>query len=572
MKLEKPVRIFLPQSFTVTTWELLKPYFDALLQEEIHSVAALESWLKKRSELESVVSEDLAWRYIRMTCDTTDKAREEAYLFFVQEIEPHMSPYSDQLNKKLVEADAKFPLPAEKYFVYLRSVKKEIEIFREENIPLFTELATLAQQYAAISGKMTVQFQGKELTLQQAANYLKDPNRDIREEVYYLISERRLTDRDALDELFNKLIALRHKVAVNAGFENFRDYMFAALGRFDYTPEDCYQFHEAVKQEVVPFMNKRARQRRADLKLDVLKPWDMDVDTEGKPTLKPFTDGHDLAVRGIQCFAKVDPYFADCLSTMQTMQHLDLESRVGKAPGGYNYPLAETGAPFIFMNAAGNIRDLQTLVHEGGHAVHSFLTKDMELNAFKNTPSEVAELASMSMELISMDGWDAFHFDSDELRRAFVDQLENALETLPWVATVDAFQHWIYTHPEHTVAERTAKWVELFNAFNMQETDFTGQEKFKESAWHKQLHIFEVPFYYIEYGFAQLGAIAMWKNYKADKVKGLQNYKEALKLGYTKPIGEIYKTGGIQFNFSTPYVKELKSFIETELEKIETSK
>lgn len=236
------------------------------------------------------MSEDLAWRYIRMTCDTTDKAKEEAYLFFVQEIEPHMAPYSDLLNKKLVAANETFPLPAEKYFVYLRSVKKEIEIFREENIPLFTELSTLAQQYAAISGKMTVQYQGRELTLQQAANYLKDQNRDIRMEVYYLIAERRLADRDTLDTLFNKLVALRHQVAVNAGFENFRDYMFAALGRFDYTPDDCYRFDEAVKQEVVPFMNKRAQRRRADLKLDVLKPGDMDVDTEGKPTLKPFTD------------------------------------------------------------------------------------------------------------------------------------------------------------------------------------------------------------------------------------------------------------------------------------------
>ncbi len=569
MEMTKPQRIFLPQDFAITNWEALKPYFDLLVNETISDMHGLEQWLRKRSELESVVSEDMAWRYIRMTCDTTNKDIEAAYLFFVQEIDPHIAPYTDQLNKKLVSAEALYPLPSDKYFVYLRAVKKEIEIFREENIPLFTELSTLSQQYAAINAKMTVQYDGKEQTLQQAANYLKSPDRSIREEVYYLIANRRLQDQEALDTLFHQLVKLRHQVAINAGFDNFRDFMFAALGRFDYTPADCFKFHESVREQIVPFMNARARKRKADLQLTQLKPWDMDVDTEGKPTLKPFTDGHDLTEKGIACFAKVDPYFADCLNTMKGMKHLDLDSRIGKAPGGYNYPLAETGAPFIFMNAAGNIRDLQTLVHEGGHAVHSFLTKDMELNAFKNTPSEVAELASMSMELISMDGWDAFHFDSDELRRAFIDQLENSLETLPWVATVDKFQHWIYTHPTHTTAERTEAWVKIFDEFNMQEVDYHGQEKYRAAAWHKQLHIFEVPFYYIEYGFAQLGAIAMWKNYKLNKVKGLENYKAALRLGYSKPIGEIYATGGIQFDFSNEYVHELKEFVETELSKLE---
>ncbi len=569
MKISKPKRVFLPQDFTVTNWEGLKPFYEILSQAVIKSEADLIKWLHHRSELESVVSEDMAWRYIRMTCDTTNKEFEASYLFFVQEIDPHISPYNDTMNRLLVTSDSQFPLDVEKYFVYLRAVKKEIEIFRSENIPLFTEIATLAQQYAAINSQMTITYDGKEQTLQQASNHLKNPDRLIREEVYQLICKRRLADQDVLDELFSKLVALRHQVAINAGFHNFRDFMFASLGRFDYTPEDCAKFHESVREQIVPFMNARAQKRKEALKLTALKPWDMDVDTEGKPTLKPFTDGHDLTDKGIACFAKIDSYFADCLQTMKELKHLDLDSRIGKAPGGYNYPLAEIGAPFIFMNAAGNIRDLQTLVHEGGHAVHSFLTKDMELNAFKNTPSEVAELASMSMELISMDGWDVFNFDEDELRRAIIDQLENSLETLPWVATVDKFQQWIYTHPTHTTEERTQAWVEIFDAFNMQEVDYVGQEKYKAASWHKQLHIFEVPFYYIEYGFAQLGAIAMWKNYKENRSQGLENYKAALRLGYSKPIGDIYKTGGIQFNFSNEYVHELKAFVETELSNLE---
>jgi oligoendopeptidase F len=367
--------------------------------------------------------------------------------------------------------------------------------------------------------------------------------------------------------LFNKLIALRNQVALNAGFENYRDYMFAALGRFDYAPEDCFAFHAAIQQEVVPLIKQFNEKRTKELGYQ-LRPWDLEVDTQNREALEPFTSGSDLLDKTVKCFRKVDDYFAWCIETMDNMQRLDLESRKGKAPGGYNYPMAETSVPFIFMNAASSTRDVETMVHEGGHAVHSFLSKDLELAAFKNCPSEVAELASMSMELISYDGQDEFYRTPEELKRAKEEHLEGIIKVLPWIATIDKFQHWIYTHPKHTADERKLYWIELSKEFGTGMVDWSGYEQVQSYTWQKQLHLFEVPFYYIEYGMAQLGALGVWRNFLTDKSKAVKQYKEALSLGYTKPIGEIYKTAGVEFNFSDTYIKSLMEFVKAELNKL----
>lgn len=561
-------RRFLPDKLKVTSWEILEPYFTQLLERKINSKEELEKWLKDRSELEAFVSEDLAWRYVRMTCDTTDKALEDAYVFFVTEIEPKIAPLSDKLNRKLVECSFINELDKDKYFIYLRGIKKEIELFREANVPLYAEISTESQKYGTIIGSMTVDVDGKELTLQQAANFLKDTDRNKREEVFKKINEKRSAHTKELDELFNKLISLRHQVAINAGFDNFRDYMFAAMGRFDYKPEDCFAFHDAIQKEVVPMVKEFNERRKKELGYDVLKPWDMEVDTKNRAALEPFTSGADLLDRTVNCFKKVDDYFAWCIQTMDNMNRLDLESRKGKAPGGYNYPMAETSVPFIFMNAASSTRDVETMVHEGGHAVHSFLSKDLELSAFKNCPSEVAELASMSMELISYDGQDEFYRTKEDFNRAQEEHLEGIIKILPWIATIDKFQHWIYTHPTHSIEERKTYWLQLNKEFGTGLVDWTGYEEVLAYSWQKQLHLFEVPFYYIEYGMAQLGALAVWRNYKKDKPKALQQYKDALSLGYTKTIGDIYKTAGIEFNFSQPYIKELMLFVKGELEKL----
>lgn len=567
MIIEKKLRKYIPQDLTIT-WDSLSPHFTELEEREINSVNELEQWLKDRSELEAALEEDFAWRYIKMSCDTANEELVKNFQYFATEIEPKISPISNNLNKKFTESPYVDDLDKEKFFVYSRAIKKALELYQEENIELFTELQVKQQKYQGITGAMSVEINGQEYTLEQASIFVKDLNRDVRENAWRTIQQRRLIDKDHLNILFDELIKIRNQVALNAGFENYRDYMFQALGRFDYSPQDCYDFAEAIETEIVPILKEQAEKRRESLGLKNLKPWDMEVSISGKSALKPFNNGEELIDKSIACFNAIDTKLGDKLAVMKANNLFDVESRKGKAPGGYNYPLAETGAPFIFMNSANSLRDLTTMVHEGGHAIHTFLTADLELNDFKHCPSEVAELASMSMELISMDKW-AIYFDNpEELKRAKKEQLADVLKTLPWVAVIDQFQHWIYTNPDHTAADREETFKQIYNRFGAGFTDWADLDQEFGNVWQKQLHLFEVPFYYIEYAIAQLGAIAVWKNYKENPEKALTQYLAALSLGYTKPINEIYETAGIKFDFSAAYVKELATFVKEELEKL----
>ena len=566
----RPTRKFVPEDLIIDSWIKIEPLFESLLNREILSAKNLEIWMLDRSELEAVLEEDMAWRYIKMNIDTTDKKLGDRFTFWIKEISPKIAPYSHQLNVKLVENTFLNELDSDKYKIYLRGVKKSIEIFREDNIPLYTEMETKQQEYGAISAKMSIEVDGETVTMQKAAQFLKDTNREKREEVYHKISQRRLEDKEKLDVLFDELIALRQEIAKNAGYKNYRDYMFAALGRFDYTATDCYSFHTAIEQEIVPIITSFEEKRKEKLGLENYKAWDTLVDANGKESLKPFEGGDILTDKSIECFNRLRPYFGECLSTMKEMKHLDLESKNGKAPGGFMYPLYEIGVPFIYMNAVGSQRDVVTMVHEGGHAVHSFLSRDLSMTEFKSTPSEVAELASMSMELLSMKHWDVFYDNKEDLKRAKREQLEKALEGLPWIAAIDKFQHWIYT-TDHTAEQRREQWMEISSELGNPVVNWQGQEDSLSNQWQKQLHLYEVPFYYIEYGMAQLGAIAMWREYILKGEVALDNYTKALKLGYTKSIGEIYETAGIQFDFSVNYVKELSEFIKTQLSEIDNN-
>ena len=558
-------RNFVPQNLTIE-WGEIAPLLDNLKIRNIDSVVDLKQWLSDKSELESVLQENFAWRYIRMTCDTTNEQFVQDFQYFATEIEPKMAPIANQLNEKLIQNSHVEALEKEeKYRILFRKIRKEIALYRDENVSLFTQMQVEQQQYQSIAGSMTVQLDGKECTLEQAAVYLKNPNRNLRQEAFEKITTRRLQDKEKLDDLFNRLLKIRHQIALNAGYTNYRDYMFDAMGRFDYAVDDCLKFHEAIEKNVVPFLKDIANQRAEKLKLFPLKPWDTEVDLSGLPPLQPFRNGNDLIDKTITCFEHIEPYFGHCLREMKKHQFFDVESRKGKAPGGYNYPLAETGMPFIFMNSANSFRDLTTMVHEGGHAIHTFLTSELEINDFKNCPSEIAELASMSMELISMREWGAFFENEKDLQRAKCEQLIDVLKTLPWVATVDAFQHWLYTHPEHTVTEREQAWLALFNRFGANFVDWADYSSVSSNLWQKQLHIFEVPFYYIEYGMAQLGAIGVWKNCQENYTLGLEKYKAALKLGYTQTIPNVYQTAGIKFDFSSEYVAQLVAFVGKEL-------
>jgi oligoendopeptidase F len=560
--IKKLSRHFVPTDFVITDWANLEPFFKDLLDRVINTAEELEQWMKDNSELEAVVNEDACWRQIKMTCDTENKTLEENFNFFCMSIQPQIQPYADALNKKLVNHPLVKDLDAAKYFTYLRSVRKSIDLFREENIPLQADLAVRQQQYGVISGKMTVNVEGKEYTLQQAAKFLENQDRNLREEVYHKINRRRLEDKESLNTLFDELIEKRNQEAINAGFENYRDYRFKELGRFDYTPKDCFEFHEAVKQHVLPLVNIIYQKKKEKLGLDSLRPWDTEVEPTGVKALHPFNNSEELINKSIECFTKLRPFFGDCLKKMQELHHLDLESRMGKAPGGYNCPLAESGAPFIFMNAAGQMHDVTTMVHEGGHAIHSFLAHHLELNGFKEYPMEIAEVASMSMELFSMDHWQTF-FDNDaDLARAKEHQLERVITIFPWIAIIDKFQHWIYTHPTHTHEERTAAWVSILTEFQDSVIDYSGLEEYRSNAWQRQLHLFEVPLYYIEYGIAQLGAIGMWMQYKQNKQQALDNYCNALSLGATKTLPDLYKTAGLTFDFSPEKIKVLMEFVK----------
>ena len=566
--IKKTERHFVPEEFKLTTWETLEPYFKNLSDRNIESKTDLEQWLKDMSELEAVVSEDACWRQIKMTCDTTDKSLEEAFTYFCMEIQPKLQPYADLLNKKLINSPYTSELNKERYFTYLRSVKKNIDLFREANIPLLAELSVTQQQFGVITGAMTVEVNGQEYTLQQASKFLLEHDRNLREEVYRKIQERRKQDKDALNNLYTKLIEKRDQVAKNAGFENYRDYKFVEMGRFDYTKEDCFKFHEAVKQHVLPLVEKINLHKKEKLGLDVLRPWDTEAEPENIKPLRPFNTGKELLEKSERCFEELNPFFADCLKKMNELGHLDLESRKGKAPGGYNCPLAESGAPFIFMNAAGQMDDVTTMVHEGGHAVHSFLAHPLELNGFKEYPMEIAEVASMSMELFTMDKWNTFFDNADELKRAKEHQLERVITIFPWIATIDKFQHWIYEHPHHTIEERTEAWMNILNELSTNTVDFSGLEEYRKISWQRQLHLFEVPFYYIEYGIAQLGAIGLWMQYKKNPKQALDNYIDVLSLGGTKTLPELYNTAGLKFDLSPEHIKTLMEFVKEEMDRL----
>ena len=565
MQIHKAARQFLPEDLAITEFKVIEPFFQELLERPVQNLNDFDNWLKDRSELDAILEEDMAWRYIRMSIHTQDEQLREAYNFFVSKIQPELAPLEDQLNQKLMALPFLEQRADPAHQIYFRSVRTALELYREENIALQAALSEEAQQYGAVSAAQSIAHDGKTLTMQQAAQLLKEKDETLRQHIFEKMAAVRRKDREQLDTLFSSLIQKRQQLAQNAGFANFRDYKFVEMGRFDYKKEDCFAFHEAIKTHIVPLVKEIQAEKLRKLGKNLFKPWDLDVDPEGKPALQPFKTGAEMLAGTIQMFDRIDPYFGDCLRVMDQLGHLDLDSKQGKAPGGYNYPLYEIGVPFIFMNAVGSQRDLETMVHEGGHAIHSFLSRDLSLTAFKNLPSEVAELASMSMELLSMPQWSEF-YEPQAQQRAMREQIEGTLKVLPWIAQIDAFQHWIYENPTHTRQERSAHWIQLTQDFGTGLVDWTDYEDLIECSWQRQLHLFEVPFYYIEYGIAQLGALGVWKNSLANKQRAIEQYKNALSLGYSAPMSTIYETAGVPFDFSSERLQTLAQFIKEQLE------
>jgi oligoendopeptidase F len=442
----------------------------------------------------------------------------------------------------------------------------QVELFRDENVPLETEETKLGQQYQELMGSLTVNFRGEEKTLPQMSPYLEEPDRAVRQQAWELVANRRLAEADKLEDLFNGLVKLRERIAANAGFANYRDYAFRRLRRFDYTPEDCFAFHAAVESEVMPVVRELQESRRAQLQLLSLRPWDLDVDPLNRPPLRPFTEVAHMVGRTQKIFDKLDSGLATGFRQMQEMRLLDLENRKGKAPGGYQSTLSEARLPFIFMNSVGVQRDVETMLHEAGHAFHALATRDEDLHAYRHAPIEFCEVASMSMELLGSEYLEEFYAPA-EANRARRIHLEGIVKFFPWMASVDSFQHWIYTHPGHTRDERTAAWIGIMDRFGGA-VDWSGYEKARANLWHRQLHIFLDPFYYVEYGIAQLGALQVWANSKRDKAGALQAYQRGLALGGSRPLPRLFEAAGCRFEFTAQTIRPLVRLVREELTRL----
>jgi oligoendopeptidase F len=558
-------RQFLPEAIDLGNWDKVSPLFDELEHTiaDTSSPEELESWLLRWSELSAALDEEGARRYIAMTCHTDSQEAERDYLHFVEKLDPQVKPRQFKLAQLYVQHAAKNPLPQPRYQVFDRDLRVHVELFRPENVPLETEEARLSQKYQKLSGALTVQFDGQEQTLVQVGRNLEKTDRSIRQQVWKLIADRRLAEAERFDEIFDALVSVRNRIARNAGFEDYQAYAFRRLGRFDYTPHDCEQFHSAVEDEIMPLLRILQRQRRERLGLERLRPWDLDVDPLGRPPLRPFETIAEMTQRAQRVFDRLDPELGNGFKTMQDRNLLDLANRKGKGPGGYQSTLAEARLPFIFMNAIGVQRDVETILHEAGHAFHALATQNEDLHAYRNPPIEFCEVASMSMELLAHDYLNEY-YSQTEADRARRTHLERILTILPWICTVDAFQSWLYTHPEHTRAQRMAAWDELMNRFGG-DVDWTGYERARSLLWHRQLHIFTNAFYYIEYGIAQMGALQVWSNYRKEGGIALAKYKAGLALGATRPLPELFAAAGCRLQFGKETLGPLAAMLKAEL-------
>lgn len=564
-------RCFVPADLDPSDWGQLEPIYKLLLERPTDSLEQLKQWLADFSELSAAVSEYGSRKNIDSACHTDDAEIEKAFLHYVENIAPKIKPIYFELQKKLLASPNHTDLDAERFGVMIREWRASVDLFRPENVPLQTEVAKLNNEYDKAIGAMTVEFQGETLTLQQLSRFLEEPHRETRERAWRLSADRRLVDRGKFDTIFDKMLALRKQMAGNAGLPDYRAYMWKAMDRFDYTPEDCHQFADAIEKVCLPVIDRMDAQRKVSLGVDTLRPWDMGVDVKGRSPLNPFNRDapQELVDKAAEVFRRVEPGLGADFSTMKMGRNLDLESRKGKRAGGFQSSLQESREPFIFMNAAGLDNDVRTMLHEAGHAFHFiWASADEPLVFMRHAPMEFCEVASMSMELIGADHYDVFYPDAADRARAWRGLLEGIITILPWIATIDQFQHWLYTNPSHTVAQRTVAWLGILDRFHRTNVDWSGLDEARAAMWQKQLHLYHVPFYYIEYGIAQLGALQLWLAYRNDPAKALASYRSALRLGGKRPLPELFGAAGLKFDFSRATLEPLMAAIDDELDRL----
>ncbi len=563
---------FVPADLDCSDFANIEPYFTQLQEREIPTADELEQWLKDYSDLVAVVGEYGSRANINLACHTEDAEIEKVFMNFVENVQPKLQPLGFKLQQKYLA----LPFAEElndrdtKFHMLHREWKTDVEIYRDENIALFTELTKLNTEYGKVRGAMIVNFRGEDMTLQQLGRFQEETDRATREEAWRLGEQRQAQDVAKEEEIFSKMIELRTQVASNADEPDFRSYTWKQKGRFDYTPEDCLEFGNSIAKLFVPLVDELNRQRKESLGLDVLRPWDTAVDVKGRDPLRPF-DAKQIStfVDGTkEIIGKVSPGFADEFETLRENNNLDLESRKAKRPGGFQATLMASRQPFIFMNAAGVQRDVDTLLHEAGHAFHTLWARDEPIIFVTHAPMEFCEVASMSMELLACDDYGIFYDTQEEAARAKRKQLEGIIRFFPWMATIDGFQHWLYTNPGHSESQRAEAWLNIWNRFRSKEVDYTGFEDITRTFWHRQLHLFGYPFYYVEYGIAQLGALQVWRNSLQNKADAVAKYRQALSLGGTRPLPDLFEAAGAKFDFSPKTIEPLVELCQSELAKL----
>ena len=563
---------FIPEDFDASSWENIEPYVNDLIQRNLSCSSCLEKLISDSSNLAEHISETGALLYIGMTCDTENETKKNDFLNFVENVRPKLSKFSDKLNRRIAEHPSVGDLP-DRYDLMIRGIKSDIDIFREENIPLGVEQTKLVTKAQGITGGMTVEFEGEERTFPEMKGFLESNNRSVREKAWKSMVSRWMNDSEELSEIFDELIKIRHEIAKNAGFDSYTNYMFKAMHRFDYTVEDCLTFHNSIEKVCMPIVREINEKRRSSFNLEILSPWDVNEksgsgpDIEGKNPLRPFDNVDEMVQKLSELFHKMSRDLGNKFDKLVEMDTLDLETRKGKAPGGYQYYLEKSRVPFIFMNAAGLQGDLETMIHESGHAFHSLYCGHLDLIDERNYPIEFAEVASMSMELLTQDEWKIFYDNDDEVNRAILSHLEGVVFLLPWIATIDAFQHWIYANPNHTREERTEYWLSLRDRFGSK-MDWKDNEDFRELSWQQQGHLFGVPFYYIEYGIAQLGALQLWQTHRKSPEKALKDYENAMKLGNTKILPELFAAAELKLGFDEKHVDSLINEVKTAMAEV----
>ncbi|WP_434611851.1 M3 family oligoendopeptidase [Bacillus paranthracis] len=547
----------------------LEKTLSSLLNKMISSKLELENWLKEQSKVIWEIKEQLRSHYIAFQCNTDDEEIKDTFEHDQQFVKPLLKRYQNLLDNKYLKSPFRMELDSNVYGLLDAKIKNAQKLFCEENIELEVKEDKLVTEYFEITGGLIGIWDGEEKTITELQSYLQDSNRDIRKKAKTIISEQFLSVEKELQNILNQLIEIRHQKAKNIQLENYRDYMFKKYERFDYSAKDCYELAESIRKYVVPLKDKILLEKKEKLQVDTLRPWDVSAVTPDQKVLKPIANENDLIEKSTHIFNKLDLEFSTLLNRMYKHDCLDLTSRKGKAAGGFCEYLPASQLSFIFMNLNYTQDDIITFIHEMGHSIHNELIKPLKLRQYIEIPAETAELASMTMELFSLNYWNSFYTDKKDLKQAKINYFKDVISYLPVMLIVDQFQHWLYENPTHTSEERNEKYLQLQKHYQSNVIHIDGYENWIATSWLPVLHIFEVPFYYIEYAIAQLGALQMYKQYKEDPKQALENYKKALSLGSSQSIKEVYEAAGIRFDFSNETIKELMAFVEKELELLE---